>query len=765
MTVTRPAPDVLPAQPPAPARRDLLVRVARWLPLAAVLTVTAGVLWRLGTSPWDIARYAAYCVWAVLLPGVLVYRALRRTPHSLVDDLAMGAALGLVLEIGAFVTFSATGLRGLLWLWPLLVVVPFAVLRPLRRCWWVSGYRPAPMLWSWSVAGVAIFLLGYLTYAFLRPNQPLPSGGSRLYFIDQLHLLSLVGELKHHFPPETPQLAGEPLAYHWFAFAHMATASLISGVDTPVVFFRLALPAMCLLVVVLLAVVGWRVSGRPWVGALAAALAYAVGELVVGSLAVTPLGAATAYSVWSSESVPYGWLMTIPMIALALDRLAGGLPDAPVGAGAWPMLALFAVGASAGKASALPVTVAAAGLVALVEIVRRRPRRVTWLVIGTLLAAQLFAMAALFRFESLGMRIRPFAIIYAFVGTPDVSSWWKNGGLHVVLLTGFALYMLTRLAGIPVLARIKGRAWGTTEWFLLGGITGGVVGTLVLSHPAWGQNYFLRSGWAFGAILSAMGLIALAERHRVPGRVLAAIAVAVAAVACGLSAVLWFNGGGNGGPGYRAMLPIFRLALVTLAVGVIATLVLAGARRRWPRLRGVAAVSALALALGAGLPSMAWDARLYPNLIGWYHIPVDRDQADAARWLRANTDPDDVIATNVHCNYPPPQPCSYVSFWPSAYSERRYLLEGWGYAAEAQSIAGNTFTTPPQVPFWDPELLAMNEAAFYAPTTDVLDAIRARGVRWLIVDRRFGRESDALRTLTTPVWERGPVAIYRLNPA
>src|SRR5205814_137037 len=273
----------------------------------------------------------------------------------------------------------------------------------------------APLAWSWAVAATALWLLGYLTQAYLKWNPPYPKGKPNLYFIDQLFLLSVTGEAKHHFPPQLPQVAGEPLTYHWFAFAHMATASQISGVDTPQVFFRLAPPAMCLLAVLLLAVVGWRVSGKPWVGAVAAALTFAVGELVVGSFDTGPLGSSTGFVIWNSQSVPYVWLLTFPLILLAADRLAGGLPDAPVGRGAW---------------------------------------------------------------------------------------------------ASYAVYMLPRLAGIAVLPRPGGRL----EWFLLGGAAGAVGLTLLLWHPALGQNYFVRTGWAFGAVLSAMGVVSYVERRRVPAR-------------------------------------------------------------------------------------------------------------------------------------------------------------------------------------------------------------------------------------------------------
>src|SRR5436190_6028787 len=343
MSVTRLRPTGGPPLVPSAAPSPWRLAVVRWLPLLTVVAAVVAVLLSLGTAPLDVVRYAAYVGWGVLLPGMLVYRALRRTPHSLVDDLAMGAAVGLVLEICAYALLSVLGLAGLLVLWPLLVVVPFLAVPKLRRHWRTPDYQPVALLWSSAVAAVCLFLLAYLTFAFLRPNPAVPTSGPHRYFIDQLFLLSLVGEAKHHFPPQTPSVDGVPLPYHWFAFAHMAVASTISGVDTPVVFFRFFPVTICLLAVVLLAVVGWRVSNRAAVGAVATALTFAVGELVVGSYSLSPLGSAVAYTVWGSESVPYSWVLTFPLIALAVDRITGGLPGAPIGRRGWPLLVLFAV--------------------------------------------------------------------------------------------------------------------------------------------------------------------------------------------------------------------------------------------------------------------------------------------------------------------------------------------------------------------------------------------------------------------------------------
>jgi hypothetical protein len=101
-----------------------------------------------------------------------------------------------------------------------------------------------------------------------------------------------------------------------------------------------------------------------------------------------------------------------------------------------------------------------------------------------------------------------------------------------------------------------------------------------------------------------------------------------------------------------------------------------------------------------------------------------------------------------------------MSFWVSAFTERRVLVESWGYAARTNATAADGWSWPTAMPFWDPQRLAANDAAFTAPTPELLDWLRARGVRWMVVDRRFGPESARLRALASLRWERGPVAVY-----
>ncbi len=144
---------------------------------------------------------------------------------------------------------------------------------------------------------------------------------------------------------------------------------------------------------------------------------------------------------------------------------------------------------------------------------------------------------------------------------------------------------------------------------------------------------------------------------------------------------------------------------------------------------------------------------------------VQSTEATAALWLRDTTDRFAIVASNVHCLAKRTAPnCDARAYWVGAFSERRILVEGWGYTAAAHEAHGRGGRTYSQQPFEDPDLFALNEAAFYAPTPEVLSRLRARGVSYLFANSLAGPVSPRLGELAPPVFVSGPVTIHKLEP-
>ncbi|MDG4832473.1 hypothetical protein O7627_24650 [Solwaraspora sp. WMMD1047] len=762
MTTDAPATSA-PEQPtePAPGRPRPLWR---WLPLVAGVGYFVVVLLAADTAPTDLLRYAWYIGFGLLLPGTLVYRALRRQPHTLVEDLAMGAAVGLVLELPAWAVFAALDRPGWLWLWPLAIVAVFAAVPGLRRHWRVTGYRPVPVGWSWTVAGSVAFFTTYLSYTFLERNPVLPAGEDTRQYLDLAYQLSLAGEAKHQFPIHLPQVADEPLYYHWFGYVHMAATSLIGGIDLPVVALRLTVPGLCAAAIVLVATLGWRVSGRPWVGALAAVLFFVIGETNFTHPVNMPFGTQASFVVWHGMSMIYSWVLLIALIA-ALADVVDRRPDrpvAPIGPGAFVLTGLLMFASSGAKASSLPVVALALAFTALVLLVARR--RIPWaVVVAGLLAgaAQLFATAVLYRFNAYGIEVGPFWSFERFWEQPPTRPDWQQPLVVAAVLVAFLINMQARLAGVVALLwRRRGRL-APLQVFLLGGALAGVALYVLLRQPGGANEYFTRAGFTFGVVLSAWGFALVWDRATLTGRQRAALGGCAAALAVLLTLIqLRYAGPAPYGQPLDPVRPLLGWLLGLAVLGVLAASFWYALRPGVPALRGRGGLVTLTAVLVVGAPGLVMDmykSTQAPNGGAYANVPMPRSRIDAARWTRDQSRPDDVIATNVHCLAIRNGWCDSRTFWLSAYAERRVLVEGWGFAPRVA-------TTGPYTPFWDEDLLRRNDAAFSAPTADGLAELRDRhGVRWLVVDRSIGVESPELAGLATLGFDNGRLAVYRLR--
>jgi hypothetical protein len=678
----------------------------------------------------------------------------------------MGLAVGLALEIAGWAAFSTVDLQGWIWLWPAAVIVPFVAVPALRRHWVVHDYQPTPAGWSWAVSGVVVFFTWYLSAVFLERNPILPTSEDTQQYLDLAYLLSVAGEAKHNFPPDYPHVAGEPLRYHWFAQAHMAMTSMVGHIDLPVVTLRLAVPALCALAIVLTAVVGWRVSGRPYVGAGAAVLFFVIGEVNFSHPVSAPFGTQATFVIWHGMSMIYSWVLLIALIA-ALAELAGRTDGSRVPllgkTGAFGLAAVLLVASAGAKASTLPVVLAALCFtVAILTVARRAvPWRVV-AVLGMAVVAQVFATAVLFRFQAYGLSLEPLTDFAKYWGpAPDASSWQRLPAILLVCVA-FLVNMQLRTAGVVALVWLRRGRLDPVQVFLLGGALGGLSIYLVFHQVRGGHEYFTRVGFTFGVLLSAWGYAMVLDRARATARTKIALGGAAAGFA-GVLIVIQLRAAGPVPPStepYGPLLPLLRWSLAVALVGLLAVAIWPLVTRVWPGLRGRGAVIALTGVLVFGAPGLIMDVHKSvqaPNGGPYFNIVLPRSRVEAARWVRDHSRPDDIVATNVHCPRQSGESCNPSSMWLAAYAERSVLVEGWDFSPRMQ-IPGS------ERPFWDPERLRLNDEAFTDPDAAKLRALRERySVRYLVVDRTVEPESPALQSLADRRFDNGKLAVYELR--
>lgn len=794
-----------------------MTHLIRWSP-GGVLGLAVAAVWLVtGTPAGAIVVYLLTFLWSVSLPGVLVARSLR-APASVLEDLAVGTTVGFVLQLAAWAVFTLAGLQQFLLAWPLLVVVPFAAISGLRRRIRVVDYRDKlhPAL-AWGL--VAACLVPLVTMAQSMAGSHLPDAANAWYQDDYWHL-ALSAELMRSIPPDHPQVAGQPFFYHWFANVHVATLAHTSGIDLPVLFARLWMPAVVFTGLAMIAVAGRALTGRYWPGVVAALMA---GTQAAIWPAWFQLFGASVFNV-NSPSQQF----SIALMMLALIPLIQVCRRGRLTRGDWAVLTIALVGASGAKASILPILICGLLLAAAVALVANRALLRG---IGTALALALVVMLVTLPLSaagSAGVRIqllsslrgtRPWSLMMG--GTPPVSlellppGLGRDGALWLVvlILASYAVAYGWLIAGVRMLTRRS-----LDGWLLLGVGISGWCAMMILNQNGFSQVYFMSSaiiGWylltaagtqqaweraaqAAGATRAATAVVAgllagwylvvvsrlLAGPVPEPADINASIALGLAPVLSALTVtaliargrpLVWlgllagllgaslppraevlFSGLLPGGSvtvhAVAAVLGVVALAVITRPIST-------------RKLTGLAA-AAMAAVIVMTAPAMVLAARDRHARPAPVDIPrtVTAAETTAARWLAANASRDDVVATNVHCLAKiTVEFCDARSFWVGAFTERRMLLEGWAYTSEAHRAHGVNGRRHANQPFHDEELFGFNEAAFTAPTREVLMELEARGVRWLFANTAASPVAPELAQLADEVFSQGTVTVYRLR--
>jgi len=706
-------------------------RLASFLP--ALLGVFGGwvALLSAGTPPSAVLAYSLYFGGAVVLPGMLLYRGVAGFSDSLLADVAWGAVTGLMLELVGWAVFTALGVNRYLWLWPTLVVLTFLLVPSLRSLWrrpYRSGRTSGVVAWATSLSSLLGFV--YLAATYYRINRLPPSGGA--YFVDLPWHLGVAFEATRSVALTIPEASAEGfLPYHWFADAHFAAASLISGVDLPTVVVRTGLFPLVFVMVATTACLAVKITRRPGVGALAAVLVVATTSGAEYWVRLYKMRVLFPESPTAIYAVGISCLVMAVLVDLSGRKSLSR-----------PRLALFVVAlfaAVGSKPSVLLVLGPAVGLVLGLELVRRRRlnRPLMWalalMVVAVVVSIPLFASP---NGSTIRLSLRQVVAWRGIVGTP----------LVVLVLTALVKGYLPALTAAFALCSRRLRSDPAAQ--MLGAATlVGFVEAWAIDHPGLSQLFFWTTALPFAEILSAWGLAvaldAVVARRRkvlafagVSGAILLVSMVSVRAVTGRTSGVL--------------------LGWIALA-GAVLVIMLVGHLLRIP-FRGrilMAALGSIAVSIPANLiilPSQPGPGKSNPHLLA---------QSQAAQWIVKNTPVGDELATNSHCLSRTQPHCDARSFWLSGFGGRRVLLGGYGVSPAALSLAYPAW----QQPYHNQDLYRLNDGAFKAPNVKALQRLYDHyDVRWLVGDSYAGPVSPLLNGLADREYANKWIRVYELDP-
>jgi hypothetical protein len=729
-----------------------------------------------GVGLGEALRYVGYELAFVLAPGVATVAVLLPDLRRGVLIVAIGAGLGLALELAAFIVTAWLGARLLFDLYPILVIGGAALIlarrRPVGQAADLEARDPVDdhpervrrlVRWHGSVVLVGALAVGYLALGLFPQTPAVTSTSSPVYYPDLTFNLSLVIELERRMPPSEPQIAGLPLVYHWFSDAHLAATAHVSGVDPWTLLTRLVPTFWVAVIVIQLAAVGTAISGRRWVGPLAALFVFGLGELDLSLTQAIPFLGTLRSNLWQSPSFLFGLIVFLPSLLV----VAPGAPSSisRPSAGRWILAAALAAACVGSKATVLPVLLGGAVFVGGIRWLRTRSiDREAFVAI--ILAGGTISIAAqtMYRGVVTGLLIEPLASI---VRTPAYrelaeTSLVRGLGLIGLVVLGAAVLaaMLAPLAGLALID-LRWTVVGHRPW-LAGIFLAGLAAALAFDQAGLSQIYFLHYAVVAGAILGAWAVVDFVRSGvlRIPrwrwllGLGMGAAVLVIASTAIGASRLAR-------APVMEFVLPYVSLVVAGPFVAAVSAAAVPARRRRMAALALVSTVL-MAASLDAPFDLAPSVSRLASgNAVVRQDGPNERgltsELLDGLRWIRDKTPPDTVVAANNPYLRRGADPRSFLV---SAFGERRVYLEGWAYSAENQIVMARRLEgSPAEEPLADRR--SANTAVFERADADAAAVLRAAGVTYLFVDRWAG--TPQLDGIAALVFENSEVRIYRLR--
>jgi hypothetical protein len=466
----------------------------------------AAVLVATGVPLLTQARYLAFEAVIIVLPGWLLYRSLITEPAPPTTQLAFGWSLGYLVEILAFIVASTLGVRVWLPLGPVAVAVIGLVLMfrgPARGAADRSA-TPGSGTDAWQLSGICSIALIYLAFSYFT-ETPLPGTVSRVdYYKDTVHHLSLAAEASHHWPISDPHVAGEPFSYYHFPFIHLAAASQMTGLDLPLVLFRLYIVPLIILLAIQSEVLGRTLGGAPAVGVLTAAFVFLVGEIDPWVGDRYPFFNAFFVGLHYSPTFLLGLVFFVPFVTAVAQHLAR--EKCPGARRTGLLLVLLLFGASGSKGQLLPLL--AGSLLLMTGWVWLWRRRVDRLLLGLGLLA-FAALGALYLYgqsRATSIVLDPLASVRAVVLVAPLST-------PIALLVSLIGVIGIRVVGLIWAGlRVKDDRAGPHAWCLALILTALV--PFYLTEMGSSQYYFLWFAYVVASGLAADAVYRLARRLR-----------------------------------------------------------------------------------------------------------------------------------------------------------------------------------------------------------------------------------------------------------
>ncbi|HLN75774.1 MAG TPA: hypothetical protein VK204_01940, partial [Nocardioidaceae bacterium] len=511
-------------RPPSESTTRAFLR-SGWLPAALVYALTLFLLREHAhVAGREILTFTVYAAACLTLPGMLVWRLLHRgRERPLLEDIVCGTIVGSAVEVPVYLLGRAVGFPYAAGLFAAAIALASLGFPSGRQLWRTRGRSRPRTHWAlhWGLAGVVAYTVAWLARVVWAAS-PTVGTSLRSPYVDEPFHIALTGELRHHVPSEMPFVDGVPLFYHWFTYAHLASASWLTGLEPVVLLRSVAILLMVVLTVLGVAVASNRLSGRSWPGLAAAVILVVVPTVDVFGWTPWSAGWAgprfLAQLLYLSPTQTFGTMLSVLAIVLVWELLEKSSARSH-GAGWW-LLTWLAIGALAGaKSTFLPIfLVGFLGVVAGRLLLQRQLDRAGVILLGGSVVVMLAARTLLYGAGSRSLTLDPFASTVPLAHSLGLAEVTKPVA-PLVAAAVFVTYLIARMAAFTgVLGLLSSGGWRTgPALFVVAAGGASVAATFAFDHPGLSQFYFLQSGTTLLVIGAAVGLARLVpEQARAP---------------------------------------------------------------------------------------------------------------------------------------------------------------------------------------------------------------------------------------------------------
>ncbi|MBW3661962.1 MAG: hypothetical protein KY469_02595 [Actinobacteria bacterium] len=728
-----------------PTRRGLVWTIAG-LAGAVVALWTWG-----GLAPMDWIRYVGFEATFALVPGWALVWWSSVDLRDPLGRFTLAWATGTVMTVGATALSAALGHPGLVWAYPPAALATIGLLQRFRprvapsRHETRAGTTVRGDRWwrvTFLVAGGAAALVAFDLFLVTPPVTPARSVS---YAPDLVYHAGLISEVSLRWPPQVPQLAGEPLHYHWFVHAYMGAAATVTGLDPWVILTRLAPITLTVLAALQISATTTRLTLREMSGPVAGALLFLAGEIDPSPAIEYVANGTLRTHLWSSPTFTLGLVLAVPL----LDRLRG-----PWRGRQGSTTVLLLIGAAGAKATILPVLLGGLVLYATWRVVRKVfvPR---WVPIAAALTAVVLSasLVTLYGGGSGSLVFDPLASLRRSNLRPLLVDEITGAGRPLIVALAALLsvaLLLAPISGVLALRRWPLAATAPTAWLVAVGVAG-VGAYYTFDHLGGSQVFFLHYGYVALIMLSAAGFVGAwgTQRRRRIG-LAASISVALVAIVAGLAFVStdWRPRDGLAGHLWVA-------AALIIAVAVLRSLLRHHEAALLLLLPGLVAIDA-PLDAAPTVAALASATPVYNEAQPDRQRGLDAELLGGLEWVASNTEATDVIAVNNHRTELQGR-ARY--FYYSAFTRRRVFLEAWDFTDEYVELRAATGRARVQ-PF--PVRAALNSAAFEGHRESIR-RLASAGVTLLVADLRHAAPPHALRELAEPRFTNGSLEVFAVS--